>query len=61
MRILCTVGFKLNVIKYVEEHGNIAAKKHFDPSAVKTITCEWRGQEEELQKQAFCVHIGKTV
>jgi hypothetical protein len=29
MRILCIVGFKLNVIEDAEEHGNTAAERHF--------------------------------
>jgi hypothetical protein len=32
MRILCNVGFKLNVVKDAEEHGNTAAEGHFGPS-----------------------------
>jgi hypothetical protein len=44
----------------MEECDNRAATRHFDPSATKTVTCEWRRQEEELEKQAFCLHIVKT-
>jgi hypothetical protein len=32
MRILCTIGFKLNVIKDAEEHCNTAVERYFDPS-----------------------------
>jgi hypothetical protein len=32
MRVLCTVGFKLNVIKDVEGPGNTVAERHFGPS-----------------------------
>lgn len=59
MRVLCTVGFKLNVIKDVEGPGNTVAERHFGPSWTKIVKCEWRRQQEELQKQAFYIHIGK--
>jgi hypothetical protein len=59
MRILCTIGFKLNVIKDAEEDGSTAAERHFGHSWTKNVTCERRRQQEELQTEAFCIHIGK--
>jgi hypothetical protein len=47
------------VIKDAEEHCNTAVERYFDPSWTKNVTCERRRQQEESQKQAFCMHIGK--
>jgi hypothetical protein len=49
-RFSYSIAFKLNVIKYVKEHGNRAAEKHFGPSRTEKMICVWRKQEEELQK-----------
>jgi hypothetical protein len=46
-RISYTVGIKLDVIKYVKEHGNRAAKRHFGPPVTEKIICDWRKVEKK--------------
>ena len=41
MRIPYTAGFKLNVIKYVKEHGNRITEKHFVPPPTEKVVHEW--------------------
>jgi hypothetical protein len=45
MRIFCTVGFKLYVVKDAEEHGNTAAGRHFGPTWTKNVRV---GADESL-------------
>jgi hypothetical protein len=46
-RISYTVGIKLDVIKYVKEHGNRAAKRHLGPPLTEKMTCDWRKVEKK--------------
>ena len=45
MRILYTLGFKLNVITR-KSMVNSAAERHFGPPPVKKMISEWRRHEE---------------
>jgi hypothetical protein len=41
MRFSCSVAFKLDVIKYVKEHGD-RAERHFSPPSTGKIICVQR-------------------
>lgn len=56
-RILYGVGSKLNVIKYAKWHGNRTAERHFGPFPTEKMICEWRKQEEELEKLEKIKHF----
>ena len=49
-KISYTVGFKLNVVKYVTGEDNRAAKRHFSSPPTKNMKHEHRWREEELHK-----------
>ena len=44
-----TSSYKLQVVKYAEEHGNRQAERHFGPPPTEKMIRTWRGQKEALQ------------
>jgi hypothetical protein len=63
MRILCIVGFKLNVINRTKELGNTAAVRYFELPPTKKIIHKWRRHEKKLLEskklKSFYTHTTK--
>jgi len=58
----CTVGLKLNMIKYTKEHGNRIPSRHFRPLPTVNMIHKLRGQDKnksEKNKCSFCKHTVK--
>jgi hypothetical protein len=47
-RFSYSVAFKLQVVQYAKENGNMAAERHFGPPPTEKIFREWRKQENQL-------------
>ncbi|XP_070593098.1 uncharacterized protein [Erythrolamprus reginae] len=49
-RIAYKIPFKLEVVRYAEEHGNRAAARHYGPPPTEKMIREWRKQVDQLEK-----------
>lgn len=58
----CTVGLKLNMIKYTKQQGNMIPSRHFSPLPTVNMIHKLRGQDKnksEKNKCSFCMHTVK--
>jgi predicted Holliday junction resolvase-like endonuclease len=56
-RFSYSVAFKLNVITFAKEHGNMVDERHFGPPQTEKMIRTWRKQEEELLKLENNKHL----
>jgi len=61
-RLSYSIAFKIEVVNYVEKHGNRAAERRFGSPPTEKIIREWRKQRKDLikadkSKKKLYVHV----